>query len=109
MSGSVSGTSRQRRQREVATTDQHIAGILAPRDGRDDQSGCQLGGNVLHRVHGAVDALGCQRFLNLLDENALAADGAEWGVEETISGGLDRDQLDRQIGIMPLQLGLHPP
>ena len=56
---------------------QHVARVFALRHRGQDQPGRQLGGQVLHRVHRAVDLAGTQRLLDLLDEQPLAADRAQ--------------------------------
>ena len=50
--------------------------------------------HVLHAVHGDVDAARQQRFLDLLDEQALAAGLGQRPVLDGIARGLDGDDLD---------------
>ena len=54
--------------------DEGVARILALGDGGDDQARRQLGRHVLQRMDGAVDAAVQQGLLDLLGEQALAAD-----------------------------------
>ena len=58
----------------AVAADDRVARIGARRHGDDRQAGRQLGGHVLHAVHGDVDLAGEQAFLDLLDPDALAAE-----------------------------------
>ena len=51
--------------------------------------------HVLHGMHGEVDVAGQQRLLDLLGEQALAADLGERPVLDAVAGGLDDAHLER--------------
>ena len=65
---------RQRRQPGAVAADDRVARIGARRHGDDREAGRQLGGHILHAVHGDIDLAGEQAFLDLLDPDALAAE-----------------------------------
>ena len=52
--------------------DEDVAGVGALGDGGDLELRRELGGKVLERMHGEVDAAVFKRFLNLLDEDSFA-------------------------------------
>ena len=56
--------------------------------------------HVLHRVHGGVDPTVRQRRLDLLREQALAADVGQPPVAYPVAGRADRDDLDIEAGIL---------
>src|SRR5690606_36630743 len=89
---------RQRRQRDAAAADQRVARILALGGGRHGQAGGQLGRHVLHAVHREVGLAVEQRLLDLLDEQALAADLGQRAVDDAVAGGLDDEELDGEAG-----------
>ena len=74
--------------------DQHVASILAWQEGRDGEPrrlGCR---HVLHAVDRGVDAPRQQRFLDFLDEQALAAGLRQRPILDGIARGLDGHDLD---------------
>ncbi len=87
---------RQRGQAVAAVREQGVARVLARQDGGDLQALGQPGRHVLHGVHRDVDAPLEQRLLDLLGEQALAADLGERAVLHRVAGGLDDDDLDRR-------------
>ena len=74
--------------------DQHVARILARQEGRDHEARRLRRRHVLHAVHGGIDAAAEQRFLDLLDEQALAAGLGQRPVLDHVAGGLDDHDLD---------------
>ena len=58
---------------QAAGGDQHVAGVLAGRHGRDDQPGGGRGGQVLEGVDGEVALAAQQRLAQRGDEHAGAA------------------------------------
>ena len=76
--------------------DDGVIRIGAARDSRDGEAGRQVGWQVLHAVHGEVDAAVEQRFFDFLGEETFAADSVERGVENFVAGGFD--DLDPALG-----------
>ena len=74
--------------------DQHVACILARQEGADREARRLRRRHVLHAVDGGVDAARQQRFLDLLDEQALAAGLGQRPVLDGVAGGLDGHDLD---------------
>ncbi len=77
-------------------SDRCIMWILARRSGDDAKLRREHGRQILHRVDGDVDAPLEQRLLQLLDEEALAADIGERGGENFIAAGVDWNDFDRE-------------
>ena len=84
---------RQLAEGEAVAGDQHVARVLAQRDGGQRQPRVGRGGQVLERVDGEVDLAGGDRLAQRGDEHALAADRDERRVAAVALGG-DRDELD---------------
>jgi hypothetical protein len=78
--------------------DQRIARIFAGRDRREDEARRQLGRDVLHRMHGEIGLAGDERFLDLLEEDAFAADLVERAIDDAVAGGDDVLLFDRHVG-----------
>jgi hypothetical protein len=89
--------------------DEHVAGVGAGRDGAEDEPRRERGGQVLQRVHGAVDAAVLQRLLDLLHEEALAARGRERPLLQAVAGRSNGHQLGREIGMRRRQRVAHVP
>ena len=68
--------------------------------------------HVLQRMHRQVDPPVEQRLLDLLGEQALAADLGEQAVLHPVAGGADGDELDRsrlgELGMWPRSAGRAP-
>jgi hypothetical protein len=92
-------------ERLTALRDQDVARVFACGNAADDEPGRELGWNVFHRVHGDVRAPREQGLLDLLDEQALAADLSEGPILHAIARRLHRELLDRKLGIEPGQGG----
>jgi hypothetical protein len=67
------GAGRELVEAAIALRDERIARIVARCDRRERESGRQLGGHVLHRVHCEVGSAVGERVFELLDEETLAA------------------------------------
>ena len=86
-------------QRAALAADEGIARILARQHRHDRKPRRQHGRHVLGRMHGEVDAAGEQRVLDLLGEQALAADLRQRAVADHVAAGaddLDADALGRE-------------
>ena len=68
-------------ERAIAVGDEGVARILARGDRREREARRQVGRHVLHRMHREVGAAVGHRVLQLLDEQALAADLVEAAVD----------------------------
>jgi hypothetical protein len=77
--------SRHPGQIGVAAGYERVARVLALADRGQRKLPRQGHWQVLHRVHGDIGALARQRFLELLDEQALAADLGERNVEPAVA------------------------
>ena len=88
---------RQLGERARLAADEHVARVFALEAGRQHQPGRQHGRHVLGRMHGEIDAAVEQRFLDLLGEQALAADLRQRPVLDGVAGGADDDELDRRL------------
>ena len=87
---------RQLGKRSAPARDQRVARILArQRRGEDDRLR-QPRRQVLDRMHRQIDPPVQQRLVDLLGEQALAADLGQRPVEDPVAGGLDDDHLDRR-------------
>ena len=120
ISGRSAFTCAWRRNDEVPTTapcgrslrrfdlqaDEGIAHILARHQAHDLKRLRLDGRHVLHRMHGHVDVAGDQRVLDLLGEQALAAELAQRLVLDHVAGGLDDDHLE--IGFAHAMRGAQP-
>jgi hypothetical protein len=73
-----------------------VARILARQQAADDQARRQQGGHVLHGMDGEIDAALHQRLLDLLGEEALAADLLQLAVLHPVAGGADDGDLRRR-------------
>jgi hypothetical protein len=79
----------------ILTNHQDVGDAGARWDGADAQAGRDLGGQVLERVDGEVDAAFEESGLDLLGEPGLAVEGDQ-GLVGEIATGLDDLQLDAQ-------------
>jgi uroporphyrinogen decarboxylase len=79
--------------REVAR-DQYVACVFARQERRDGQPGRLRRRHVLHAVDGGVDATLQQGFLDLLNEQSLAAGFGEWPILNHVARGPDHHDLD---------------
>jgi hypothetical protein len=86
-------------RREPVARDQHVARVLAPGHGSDDQPRLRRGRQVLVRVHRDVDTAAEHRVAQRRDEHPGAADLGQRG-GRPVAGGhdLDRLGLDPQPG-----------
>jgi hypothetical protein len=96
------GVRRQRAQRRRLAADQHVAGIFARQHCGDDQTRRQHRRHVLGRMHREVDIAGCERLLDLLGEEALAAEFRQRPVADGVAGGPDGADLD-PLGRKPMR------
>src|SRR5204863_313788 len=71
---------------------------LTRRDSDELEPGCELGGDVLHAVDREVGGALEERLLDLLDEQALAADLRERDVEDLVARGGDDVEVDGEVG-----------
>ena len=85
--GRASSRGRRRRHQDVSR-------ILARRERREHEAPRALGGQVLQAVDGQVHAPVQERLLDLLHEEALAADLGQMRRGEPVARGADRHQLD---------------
>ena len=85
------------RRRAVGPQDQHVAGVLALQRAGEHDAGRQLGLEVLQAVHREVDAAVEQRLVDLLAEQALAADLCQRAVLHRIAGGADDVLLEHRL------------
>jgi hypothetical protein len=101
-------------QRPVLFADEDVACIGALRNGGEDEPRVELGGQVLERVDGEVDAALGERVFDLLDEDSLAVRrrGERWerscfgpiGVlGHAVAGGAD--DLDHDLTAAVVQPG----
>ena len=86
------------RRPAVRAEDQRVAGILAGQRAGEDDAGGQLGFQVLQAVHGEVDAAVQQRLVDLLGEQALAAEVGQAAVLHRIAGGADDGGFGGSVG-----------
>ena len=70
--------------------DQRVARVLARQRAGQHDAGRQRGLQVLQAVHREVDAAVGQRLVDLLGEQALAADVGQAAVLHRVAGGADR-------------------
>ncbi len=91
--GADDGADGQLPEGQPVAGDEHVAAVLAHRDGREHELGVGRGGQVLERVHGDVDAARVQRVADRRDEDAGAADGREQ-LAAAVALGRDLDELD---------------
>ena len=85
---------RKRRKRLAARADEGVAHIAALQHRGDDDAWRQVGGQILHGMHGKIDRAAEQRFVDLLGEQALAAEVAQRLVPDAVArrgDGLKRD------------------
>ena len=82
---------------EAVAADEHVARVVAPGHGGQDQAGDLGGGQVLGRVHGQVGPAVQDRLLHGRGEDALAAERGRRDVAAPVALGDDRDQLDPQL------------
>ena len=97
------GPGRQLRQRRhPRRADQRVAHVLPRQVARQHRPLRQVGRDVLHRVDRDVDAAVEQRVVDLLGEEALAADVGEGLAEDLVARGLDDADLEgavlREVG-----------
>ena len=111
--GADGGAPRQLGDARACPGEQRVARILARQHRADDEPRGQPCRHVLHRMHRAVDAAVEQRFLDLLGEQALAADLHQLAVLHGVAGGLDRHDLNivrsAKIGMGRRQAVAHHP
>ena len=69
--------------------DQRVAGVLAPQRAGEHDAGRQRGLQVLQAVHREVDAAVGERLVDLLGEQALAADLRQAAILHRVAGGAD--------------------
>ena len=74
--------------------DEGVADILARQEGREVQALRQLRRHVLGGVHGKVQRAGGKLRLDLLGEQALAADQRQRAVGDAVAGGREHDDLE---------------
>ena len=89
----------QRGDRFMIIGNERVARIFARRDGREDEPLGYVHRDVLQRVDGKIGAPFAKRVLELLDEEALAADRGQRPVEQAIALRRDAQQLDGQVGM----------
>jgi hypothetical protein len=87
--------------------DESIVRRGALQHGRQLEAGLQLHRHVLERVHGGVGATFQHRHLQLLEEQALAADLRQRLVQHLVAAGGHGHQLDLQAGMGFAQAGRH--
>ena len=85
----------QLRERAPGAADQGVASVRAGADGAEDESVGQLRRHVLHGVHGDVCIACEQALLQLLEEQALAAEVGE-RLHGAVPGGADAQQFAAQ-------------
>ena len=97
--------------------DQDVARVGARQQCRDDEPAGEGRRHVLHRVDREIDGAGQQGLLDLLDEQALAADLGQRPVLDAIARGADQLDADgvgrlqariRRDQSLPHDLGLRP-
>ena len=98
---------RQLVERAETGTDEGVARILAAQHRGEREGLRQLHRHVLERVHGEVGAPVEQRHLQLLGEQALAADLVERAVEHPVALGGHAEDLDLAAGVGIAQPLLH--
>ena len=87
---------RQPGEIEIVIGHERVARILALGDRREREAVGHVHRHVLQRMHGEVGAAVRHRQLELLDEEALAADVGERPVQHAIALGRHAEQLDRR-------------
>ena len=86
---------------------ERVERVLALQHGDDVEPVRELRRDVLHRVHGEVRLAVEHRALELLDEQALAAERRQRPVEPAVAGGRHRHELDRARGVGTVQPVAH--
>ena len=95
-------------RREGRAAHEHVAHVLARREGDDGEALGDLRGHVLGRMHGEVGAAVQHGRLELLREQPLVAELGQRRVEQLVALGLDDLDLDAQAGMQPRELVAHP-
>jgi hypothetical protein len=85
------GTARESIECPVSWRHENIAWIFAFWNTSDDEARGDLSGHILHRVNGEVSAFFKEGLLDLLDEQALAADIGERPILNAVPGRDDQE------------------
>ncbi len=88
---------RQRPRRGAVRQHERVAGIRPRQRGRHGEAVRQHRRHVLGAVYRDVDLVAQQRVLQLLDEEALAADLRQRRLLQAIAGGADDHEIDVEI------------
>ena len=83
-------------QRRVVVADEGVGRVRARQDGRQLEARLQRGRHILERVHRDVRAAVLHRHFQLLEEQALAADGGQRAVEDLVAARGQRHQLHHE-------------
>ena len=103
--GAHAGPLGQFVQRGVAVGEQAVHADLTLGHAAQDEALGQDHGHVLDAVHGQVGGTVQQGFLDLLDEQALAAHLGHGDIQDDVAAGLDDAQADVQARFQGLQAG----
>ena len=92
------GTADPRARREgggvrIAGGDEGVTHVFPDQDGGDLQPRRLMGGDVFHGMNGQIHPAIQERVLDFLDKEALAADGVERDVQESVTAGGERNDL----------------
>ncbi len=90
----------------MPVADKRVGGSFTHTDHRQPQPLGKLHRHILHGVHGDIGPPLQQGVLQLLDEQPLATDLGQRGVEDFVAAGFDLDQFHRDAGVVALQLRL---
>ena len=84
-----------------------IARVFTLADGGDVQSGRETHGHVLHGMYREVDTAREQPLFKFLNEQPLATDLGERGVEQAVALGGHGHEFDFESGMQALQAIAH--
>jgi len=93
------GARRQLVDTGEATGDEGVAGILARRDRRQHEALGHLHRHVLQRVNREIGVSVLHGDLELLDEQALAADRRQRPIEDLVTARAHAKDIDRHLWI----------
>src|SRR5688572_11438791 len=86
--------------------DERVSRVLTLEDRGEDYAVRRFGRKILQRMDAALDLPGAQRVLELLGEQPLGADRVERLIDPLVSGGLERDELGRDVACRERSLHL---
>ena len=100
------GAGRKIAQTRVLARNESVPRVLPLRDGDQLETGGQVHGHILDRVHGEVGAAFRHGRFQLLHEQTLATDARERRIENLVALGGHAEQLDLQTRVQFQEAGL---